>query len=280
MLGGGSGITSSVAVKGNRMANMGERTGLIVDLAEERIYQIDDMRRKEYRVMTFAEFRQMLEDMKKQAEEQMASMPPEEQAAMKTVAENVEFEANVKETGATKQLAGHAVRQVIVTVAMKAKGKTLEDGGGLALTNDMWLAQRIPAMEELATFSMRFAKAVFGPGFTSGGPQASVTLNAFIPGFAQVMERMAAETRTLTGTPLSWTSVLESVKSAEQMKAGAQAPPQTGGGIGGILGRGLMRGRGQAQQRTKMLTTTHEVLSIGTTVSDAEVNIPPGFKQK
>src|SRR5262245_6194410 len=46
------GTTSTVAVKGDRMARLDETAGQIVDLAEEKIYDLD-MRKKSYKVTTF-----------------------------------------------------------------------------------------------------------------------------------------------------------------------------------------------------------------------------------
>ena len=75
---------------------------------------------------------------------------------------------------------------------------------------------------------------------------------------------------------------LEAVKSADQMKQASkeQAQQNTSGGIGGMLARGLMKGRGQPQQRTKAFSSTHEYLSIATAATDADVSIPAGFKEK
>ena len=56
------------------------------------------------------------------------------------------------------------------------------------------------------------------------------------------------------------------------------APSSTGGGIGGMLAKSMMKG--SSQQRTKTFTSAREVLSVGTAVADADVAIPAGFKQK
>ena len=50
------GTASTVAVKGDRKATIGEATGQIIDLGEEKIYDLD-MRKKSYKVTTFAELR-------------------------------------------------------------------------------------------------------------------------------------------------------------------------------------------------------------------------------
>ncbi len=61
------GITSMVAVKGNRKATMSDTTGQIIDLTEEKIYDLD-IKKKTYTVTTFAELRKQMEEAKRDAE--------------------------------------------------------------------------------------------------------------------------------------------------------------------------------------------------------------------
>ena len=61
------GTSSTVAVKGSRKSTFNDSTGQIVDLAEEKVYDID-VKRKSYRVVTFAEIRQRMEEAKAKAE--------------------------------------------------------------------------------------------------------------------------------------------------------------------------------------------------------------------
>lgn len=278
MAGGSDGITSTVAVKGNRMSTLNDTSGQIVDLSEEKIYMLD-VKKKEYRVITFAEMRKQMEEAKKAFQQQSQSMNPEEKQALKDVGQNLEFDANVKETDERKNVAGQDARRVILTIVMRQKGMTLEEGGGMVLTNDMWLAPKVAAMDELYAFHMKYFKAVFDGAFTGIDAQQSNAISAFLPGFGALAERMAAESRKLEGTSVMNTMIIEGVKSAEQMKA-SQQQSSGGGGISGAIAGRLMRGRGQTQQRTKAMTSTHELLSVATTASDADVQIPAGFKEK
>jgi mevalonate kinase len=94
-------------------------------------------------------------------------------------------------------------------------------------------------------------------------------------------ETMRTEGRKLQGTAISTTMTFEGVKSAEQMKAAAsQSSGSGGGGLSGMLARRVAGNRGQPQQRSKVLTTTHDMLSIDTTVTSEDVAIPAGFKEK
>jgi hypothetical protein len=279
MAGGSDGITSTVAVKGNRMSSINDTSGQIVDLSEEKIYVLD-VKKKEYRVVTFADMRKQMEEAKKAFEQQAQSMKPEEQQALKDAGQNLEFDANVKETDERKNVAGQDARRVILTIVMRQKGATLEDGGGMVMTNDMWLAEKIPAMDELTAFQMKYFKAVFGGAFAGMDAQQSNAISAFLPGFGALAERMAAESKKLQGTSVMTTMIIEGVKSAEQMKAAQGQQSGGGGGISGAIAGRLMRGRGQTQQRTKAMTSTHELLSVATAASNADVQIPAGFKEK
>jgi hypothetical protein len=280
MAGGGDG-SSSTTVKGNRMSNIGDTVGQIIDLSEEKIYLLD-MKKKEYRVVTFAEMRQQMEEMKKNLQQQSQSMNPEDKKALEDAGKQLEFDADVKETGEKKNIAGQDTRQVIMTITMREKGKTLEEGGGMVMTNDMWLAAKVPAMDELYAFYVKYFKAVFGGTFTGMDASQTNAITAFLPGFTAMAEKMASETKKLEGTSIMNTMTIEGVKSAEQMKAAASQQQQSsGGGLSGAIAGRLMRGRGgPPQQRTKALTSTREILSIATTASDADVAVPAGFKEK
>src|SRR5262245_38670327 len=61
------GVTSMVAVKGNRKATMSDTTGQIIDLSEEKVYDLD-IKKKTYKVTTFAELRRQMEEAKREAE--------------------------------------------------------------------------------------------------------------------------------------------------------------------------------------------------------------------
>src|SRR5215218_6916248 len=61
------GVTSMVAVKGNRQATMSDSNGQIIDLSEEKIYDLD-VKKKTYTVTTFAQLRKQMEDARRDAE--------------------------------------------------------------------------------------------------------------------------------------------------------------------------------------------------------------------
>jgi hypothetical protein len=261
---------SIVAVHGDRKATLTEGSGRIVDLSEEKIYDVD-ARRKTYKVTTFDELRRQMKEAQEEAakEAEQAGEKPAEPTEPE-----YELDFDVKETGATKEMAGHSTRQAIATVTLRQKGKTLEAGGGLVLTSDMWLAPRIAALDEIAAFERKFAEKVYGEMATMSLNQLAALL-AMHPGFQKARERLMAEGGKLQGTPLMTTLTLESVKNpaAEQKESGGQ-------GVSGIAGRLMRRKADPPGTKNKVFSSTHEIVAIATSASDADVAIPADFKER
>lgn len=270
------GVTNSVAVKGNRMATFSDENGQIVDLSEQKIYMVD-VKKKEYRVMTFAEMREMMKKARADMEKAMKDMPPEARGGVQEASSNVEVTFDVKPGSENKTIAGHRARHMIVTVTAKEKGKTLEEAGGMVLTNDVWLGPRIAALNEVTQFNLKYATAVFGDSNAGMGQQVA-GLSAMFPGLQEMMKTMSDQMQKLDGTPLMTVQKSETVKSAAAM-AQAPAAPASGGGISGALARRMM-GNKKPEQRSLLYTSTTETISIDTTAADADVAIPAGFKEK
>src|SRR5689334_13220239 len=140
------GVVSTNAVKGNRKATMNDSTGRIVDLAEEKVYDLD-LKKKSYTVVTFAELRQQLKDAQEKAQrdaEKAAKEQGEKEQPADRKAPEVDVDFDVKETGQKKAIAGYDAREVVMTITVREKGKTLEQSGGIVITSDMWLGPEIP----------------------------------------------------------------------------------------------------------------------------------------
>src|SRR5436190_5802700 len=104
------GAKTSVVVKGDRKASLGDSTGQIIDLKEEKLYDLD-MKKKTYKVTTFAEMRRQLQEAKRQAEEeakkaQAESAPPQPAAQTNTSQDErqLDVDFDLKETGQKKNL--------------------------------------------------------------------------------------------------------------------------------------------------------------------------------
>lgn len=293
------GVTSTVAVKGSRKLTMNDTTGQIIDLAEEKIYDLD-VKKKQYRVLTFADVRRQMDEARQRAEEQARREQPAERNEPKTEpatdpnAKEFEVDFDVKTTGEKKDINGFNTSQSVMTVTVREKGKTLQESGGLVLTSDLWLTPAIPAMREVAEFDMKYAQKLYGPMIAGASAQEMASAMAMYPMMKPAIEKLAAEAQKLEGTAILTTTTIDAVKSAEQMAAeqsgsgsqssGSSAPTSVGGLIGG-LGRRMARRNNNDQaaagpkDRATIATTTVEVLKVSTTVAEQDVLLPAGYKE-
>ncbi len=290
------GVTSSVAVKGDRKATTNGETGQIIDLAEEKVYDLD-LKKKSYKVTTFAELRRRMEEAKKKAEEDArkeSAQQKEKPAAADPNAKQVEIDFDVKNTGAKKAINGFDTHEAVITITVREKGKTLEQGGGMVMTSDMWLAPKIAAMKEIADFDMRYAKALYGSMVAGVSAEQMAAAMAMYPMMKDALGKMSAEGGKIDGTAIQTTTTMDTVKSEEQIaeeaksaKSGDDSKSSTPTSPGGLLGgfakkmaaKKMSSGDDAAKPRTTFMTTTTEVLKVVTDVTPADVAVPAGFKE-
>ena len=288
------GIVSTVSIKGDRKMTVTGDTAQIVDLAEEKVYDIN-MKNKTYTVTTLAEMRRQMEEARKKA----AAQAPRETAEPSQPApgergepqKEVEVDFSLKESGQKRAINGFDAREVVMTVAVREKGKKLEESGGLVMTSNSWLAPKIPAMNEVAQFDLRYAQKLGASAMLDAQQMAMVT--AMYPGMKEAMAKLEAENVNMDGTAVLTVVRFEAVANAEQAKqqeAKSEPEPRSGGllgGLGGRLGRRIAGGGNNdkpaeagASNRATIMTMQHEVMKVTPTVSDADVAVPAGFKQR
>jgi hypothetical protein len=217
---------------------------------------------------------------KEQAREKPAEPAPKEN--------NVEIDFDVKDTGQKKVVNGFDAHQVVMTITVREKGKTLEENGGLVLTADEWLVPRIPAMKEVVDFDIRYAQKLYGPMISGASAQDMAAAAALYPMMAPAIAKMRTEGVKMDGTPVMTVLTFDAVQSAEQAAAEQkESKPSASGGLGGIAG-GLMRRATQKKSaesdqnqkgRTRVMSSTTEILKVVTDVSAADVAVPAGFKE-
>lgn len=273
------GVVTTTAVKGNRKARFGENSAQIVDLSEEKVYDID-LKKKTYEVTTFDELRRRMREAQEKAEREAAKDEGRDRE-QKSDAPKKEWEVDfdMKETGQTKTIAGYDARQVIMTVTIREKGRTLEEGGGIVTTSDVWMGPRIAAMDELHKFDERYWKQLQGPEATAMSAEQMAALVAMFPQIKQAMERLRKEGSSAQGTPLQTHTTFESVKSKEQLAQQTESSSGGGGGLGGMLARKMMK-KEEPKARSLILTMDSEVQEVSTSVPPTDLDIPAGFKQK
>ena len=291
------GVLNTVALKGDRMISTNDSTGEIVDLREEKVYQLD-MKKKTYTVVTFAELRKQMEDAMARARQEAEQVRREEQKPAESKPEEpqkeYEVDFSIKESGRTRQIAGYDTRESIATVTVREKGKTLEEAGGMIMETSLWMAPEIQALNELQAFRIRYAQQVYGPVMTEAAPSMAQAV-AMYPMMKDAMARFQAEGQKLSGTALSTEMKFQvqappqSAEEQKQAEAPKEEPPPTSvGGLLGGIGRRMARKKSDDKKddpnavagRATVMTTTAETLQVATNVADADVALPAGFKPR
>jgi len=289
------GTASSIAVKGDRKATMNDATGQIIDLAEEKVCDLD-LKKKSYKVTTFAELRRRMEEAKKKAQEDAQKEAAKEKDKPAPPpdpnAKQVEIDFDIKNTGVKKTINGFETHEAVMTVTVREKGKTLEQGGGMVTTSDMWLAPKIAAMKEIADFDMRYAQKLYGTMIAGVSAEQMAAAMAMYPMMKESLGKISAEGGKIEGTPIQTITTMDAVKSADQIaqeqKAGAsESPSSTPTSAGGLLGgfakkiaaKKMAGGDDASKPRATFMTMTTEVLKVVTDVTAADVAVPAGFKE-
>jgi hypothetical protein len=283
------GVVSTVAVKGDRKITTSGDTAQIIDLAEEKVYELS-LKDKTYRVVTFAEMRKQMEEARAKAEEEARKQRAAE-GKKDPNAKEMEIEFSAKETGQRRQINGFDCRQVVMTMAMHEKGKTLDQAGGMLITFDSWLAPKIAAMKEVTDFDVRYWKKL---ALDTAMPSAEEMMQAFAmyPGLKDGMARLEKEKVNMDGTPIETIMAIQSVQTKEQaaQKQDDQQGGSPAGGLGGMLGRfgkkkeepkqadAQPKAAADSDTRVTIMTATNSLLSVSTSVSADEVAVPATFK--
>lgn len=272
------GVSSSTAVKGNRMLTTAGNSGTLVDLTEEKVYAIN-YDRKTYTVTTFAEMRKQYEDAKKEMEADAKKSKSEK--SEKSEGPEYEVDFDVKETGAKETINGFNTREVVVTITVREKGKKLDESGGAVLTSNLWMGPKIPAMREINDFHRRYFQKLYGN--PAAEMQQMAVLMATTPAFGKAMKVFSDKRSSLDGEPIRTTMLFETVAAPGQANSQSSAASADPGSIVGGLLRGAMKKRQEAKSpgsanRSKLFDSSTEVLRAGTDAGD--VSLPAGFKQK
>jgi len=288
------GVTSTVAVKGNRKATINDTNEQIIDLTEEKVYDID-LRKKTYKVTTFDELRRRMQEAEKKAEENAAKESGGREAAPppepKEKGKEMQVDVDVKNTGEAKVINGFNTKQVITTISMHEKGKTIEESGGMIVTMDAWLGPKIAAMKDIQEFDRRYAQQLYGSMVAGASAEQMAAASAMYPMLKDALGHVRTQGEKLDGTAIQQTVTMDAMKSPEQMEqekkqSDEDSSIKPSGGLGGMLG-GLAKkaakrkseGDNAPRQRATFMTMTNEILKVATDVSAEDLAVPAGFKE-
>jgi hypothetical protein len=294
------GVTSTVAVKGNRKSSFHDNSGQIVDLDEEKVYDID-VKGKSYKVTTFDELRRQFAEEQEKAKKEMAKAKDAPAAANAPPENQMEFEFSIKDSGQKKVINGFDTKEVVMTITVHEKGKKLEDSGGMVTTMNLWQTPKIAAMKEIADFDMRYFKKLALP-FDPAMMQQMAAVMASNPYLMQSMVKVKDQTAKLDGTAVLTTTTFETVASKEAAADTAKQdqqnkedehttniPTSIGGLFGGLAKKAVQKKAEEKQQsnaasttpgRATLMSSDTELLKVSSDVTDADVAIPAGFKMK
>jgi hypothetical protein len=300
------GVVNKVALKGNRKMTSNEDTAELVDLTEEKVYQID-VKKKTYTVLTFAQMKQQMIDAMAKAKADAASAAqtpapkpdPAAPPAPPPQKPDVVIDFKLQESGQKKAINGFDCREVVATITVRQKDKPADDGS-MVMTTSMWLTPTIAALKELEEFDRRYAEKLVIPDAQEMARQIQMApAVAAYPGLGDMMGKLEVEKVKMDGTTVLTSIRVEAVGNPDQAQADkpkpapAEQPKQSGvpTSLGGLLG-GLGKKAAPKPDTTTTTTTTdsnksgslmstnHELLSVSTSVADSDVSIPAGFKEK
>jgi hypothetical protein len=212
-------VTSTVLVKGNRMARTNPDSTEITDLDKETITIIDH-RKKQYTVETFEQMKQRMEEAQKKAQQQQAKTKPTQPQAGDAQPPKMTFKVNVRNTAVPKRVAGLDTKESILTMELEAADQQSAQTGSLAMTNDMWLAPEIPGYSEVRDFNMRLALkmgVVFGDVFKP-------SMAAMQAGSGEGMAEMVKQMSKLKGVPVMQVMRMGATTNGEPLPAASEAP--------------------------------------------------------
>jgi carbon monoxide dehydrogenase subunit G len=268
-------MVSTIIVKGHRMVHSTARSAQIIDVDKETITDIN-FDRKTYSVMTFAQMKQMMEDMMNRMQQKTKDNP-----------NNMKFKASVKDTGQTKTIDGMPAKERIVTLTVEGADET-GSSGSMDMTSDTWIAPVAGYEEVRAFYKLYAAKMGIMPGQNMGMFMGR-------PEMAKGMSEMVKEMAKIDGVPVETVMKMggngtapPSNAPANQDQAASQPSSDSGSALGRLAGIGGFghRKKSTDQQQSAgdssgtMMEMTTKASGFSTAAVDAsKFDVPEGFKQ-
>jgi hypothetical protein len=285
-------IVSTHMIKGDRMATVTKDRTTIIDLDKENITTID-YGKKTYSVMTFAEMKQMMEDMSRRMQQRRGQ---------KTDDPNVEanFKVSAKTTGQTKTVQGLSAKEMVLTMAIEGSNTKTGESGAMTVVSDGWFA-KVAGYDEVKAFHRKMAEKM-GYMYGSGMNQMGMMRADVGKGFEEVAKEMAKidgvpveNVIKMTGTANgAENSSASDQRPQQQQDAGTPTSPAAAlGRLAGIGGFGRRKKTEEQPQQAPaeqqqsgsassgtLIETTTQLTNYSTgPVDGSKFEIPAGFKQ-
>jgi len=222
---------STVIVKGNRLIRINPDHTEIIDLDQGTITRIDNIKHQ-YTVMTFAQMKQQMDDMMARAKAQQAKQPAAPPPPQLPPGTEIKFKVKVRNTDATKEVAGLSAKEAIMVMSMdatvapdQASGQTTTQTAALGFTSDIWSVPEIPGYKEVRDFYVRMAEKM-GPIFGAGSGSGDVTamMPQMPPGAMQGFADMGKEMSKIKGVPVLTVMRMGTTVNGVPLAAASEAP--------------------------------------------------------
>lgn len=187
--GGGKALEPQVSthlIQGGRMAMVTANAIDITDVDRQVMTHID-LEKKTYSTITFAEFRQAMDNMMRK----MGQAPKEGQPAM-------EFRVEVKDTGEAKTIEGFNTKLMKMLLATDIKDQKSGQAVTMNMEMDMWMTPSVPGYDEVRKFMQKYAEAI---GITPEMMRVS-RMAVGQPGMGEGMAKLMKEASKLQGVPI------------------------------------------------------------------------------
>lgn len=305
--GGSSDVSGTVYLKGNKMLQDDGEQGTLIDLDAERMVTLNH-KKKSYAVMTFADFRNKMEEMAGQmSDAQEGGAQENSQTAAQEPTTELKFDFKIDPTGEKSTVNGHRAERYLMTILMEAEstekpkdGQT-EQQGTLVIASDLWMSEDLEGHAEIAEFHKRFAEKLGDAAL--GGAEMKSMADALQQAFAgdprikSGMEKMQAEAAKMKGVDVKNVTHVVLVVPGEKFnsdlvfKAEAKEEKKSKkGGLGGFAKRLAQQAAGadgggeesskEAATQQTLLTTTTEMQEYSTATLDASMfEIPAGYRE-
>ena len=215
-------ITTSVYLKGNRMARVSPDSTEIVDLDQETITNIDHLKHT-YTVVTFEQMKEQLVLARQQMEQKQAEQPasaPQNNPQANDV--KMSFDVHVRQPGTAKEVSGLNANETIMTLMMNATDQQTQQSGAMGITNDMWMVPELPGYAEMRDFNARMA-AKMGDVFSGSGFDMSKMFSQH-PGANEALSNMGKEMQKLRGVPVLQVMRMGATTNGQPLPAASEAP--------------------------------------------------------
>jgi len=237
--------TTTVMIHGNKMVRTSPASIEIIDLDAQTMTSID-REKHTYYVTTFQQMQQAMADAaaKMKSQQPAASSQPGGSPQMN-------FDAHVTSTGATRTIEGQTAQEMLVTITMIANQGEAAGKGGMAATSEMWLVKDEPGMEEIRNFNLRMAKEM--PIANTASSMTSMI--AAQPGGAQALDELKKQTVKVSGMPVLQVTRVGMTVDGQPLAAPSVAP--------------LPQSQAQGPNRSTVASDMGKQVAVGTATQEA-----------